>query len=324
MRYLAEDRANLDMLICAIGDRASKTQQFRAFLRPPTAYPSWTPAFYWPQTSNSYPSADEERFIHTGSARRFAASGYSRTRATIIAQPEQRFDKVLDKHRAILRAEGVVIGRVLTPLLRITTQESSMGHCVKHILHDEEFQKHAKPLPAWLRPAKQKTNLFIGELEADDDLRQWVQIIQTTYSYALSISPFNVADREIVAEHFCRTLVYNRTAEGEEAPADWASVFAVIINGPEHIPPDFVSSTHEGTPLDLIERATAHVTPFLKAFARLGNSGHKLAITSSAGFCMTSDRAVAGEFICIILGCNVPMVIRYPIREMIICMASRL
>ncbi|KAI1772812.1 hypothetical protein F4818DRAFT_453216 [Hypoxylon cercidicola] len=300
LRHLVEDRGDLDMLICATGHR----YRYYLLYAAPTAVvrpkcPSWMPAFYWMNSYDMWERCHEDPYKYTGAARPFSASKGYCARATIVEHPQSRMDMILGQglHRATLTAVGVIIGELEAPLIYISTRS------VTSLLPTSKLERYAKPKPTWL------DGRILEKFGLPSDLSEWIQVIRIAFSYVVSLPLYRGQDPWVVAEPFWRTLVWNRTEQGDEAPDEWSSVFRVIIGGPEHIPPDYAPVTAEGTSLKPSERATAYVTPFLRAFAKLRETEHELHV-SSVGPCMTRSGAASKESICIFLGCSVPVIVR--------------
>jgi hypothetical protein len=145
--------------------------------------------------------------------------------------------------------------------------------------------------------------------------RDIVDNIRTLYHYFVLDGELSSHDqsaegklqREKKMETLWRTLVLNRSIDGTIAPDSWSSLFRVILEGPSLVPEDF-EAPQVGLSAD--SRAIAYVQPFLQATRQLRAGRRSLFETEGGKLGIASDRAMVGDYVCVVLGCNVPMIMR--------------
>jgi len=104
-----------------------------------------------------------------------------------------------------------------------------------------------------------------------------------------------------------RTLVFSRTLDGKDAPENWLSQFLVILNGPSYVPSDFALLHPELSGADLTQ---AFIQPFLEAVRRQILGRRWIFETEGGHLGLASHTASVGDYVCVILGCNLPMILR--------------
>ena len=145
--------------------------------------------------------------------------------------------------------------------------------------------------------------------------RDHVDAIRTLYHYFVLDGELSSHDqslegklqRERKTETLWRTLVMNRSVDGAVAPESWSSLFAVIINGPSFVPAEFEA---QQIGLSANDRAIAYIQPFLQANRMLHAGKRSLFETDSGKLGVANYGALVGDCICVVLGCNMPMIMR--------------
>ena len=278
---------------------------------PPSYYraPTWTPTLYWAWEAPS--TAVYSQYLYKIHPDTFRASSNRKAVAKFLPQ-RKPFDRIFGYNRAILRAQGCRIDRLSRCLYNPSKLSSSA-----FILALNALRKELHIASTWL-PAK----FGVG---GED--RTYVDDIRTLYHYFVLDGELSSRDqsaegklqRERKTEILWRTLVMNRTIDGTVAPDTWSSLFAVILEGPSRVPSDF-EAPQIGLSAD--ERAIAYIQPFLQAIRQLRagtrclfeTDGGRLAVANWCAMQLTvayrGGRAAVGNYVCVVLGCNMPMVMR--------------
>ena len=271
INFLLENHGNLDIIAYS---------GIHLFPIPPSFYrvPSWAPTFFWAWEAPS--TAVYSQYLYKTHPDTFKASSNRKAVATLLPQ-RKPFDKILGINRAILKAQGCRIDRISRSLY-------SPWRTGPSVL-DTELD--APQLPA------------IRFDTADED-RVLVSIIQTLYRYfVLDGEPSShdqSAERELQKERktetLWRTLVLNRNIDGTVAPDTWSSIFAVIVESLSPLPVE----------LDVI----AYIQPVLQAIRQLQAGKRWLFETDGGRLGVANYGAMVGDYVCVILGCNMPMIMR--------------
>lgn len=291
MNFLLENYGNLDIIAYS---------GIHLFPVPPLLYkaPSWTPTFYWAWEAPS--TAVYSQYLYKIHPDTFRASSDRKAVATFLPQ-RKPFDKILGIDRAILKAQSCRIGRIS----RCLYNPSKHGSLV---LHNElnELQKKLHITSTWL-PAR-RFGLAGEDRDAVDDIR-------ILYHYFVLEGELRSHDqndegklqKERKTESFWRTLVLNRSIDGTVAPDTWSSIFTVILEGPSLVPAEF-DAPQTGPSADV--RAIVYIQPFLQAIRQLRAGKRWLFETDDGRLGVANYGAMVGDYVCVILGCNMPMVMR--------------
>ena len=114
--------------------------------------------------------------------------------------------------------------------------------------------------------------------------------------------------KERKTETLWRTLVLNRSIDGTVAPDSWSSLFAVVLEGPSLLPLECEIPQTELPSAE--DRARAYIQPFLQAVRELRVGKRWLFETDSGKLGVANYGAKVGDSVCVILGCNMPMIMR--------------
>lgn len=287
MNFLLENYSNLDIIAYS---------GIHLFPVLPLFYraPSWAPSFYWAWEAPS--TAVYSQYLYKINADTFRASSNRKATATFLPQ-RKRFDKILGINRAILKAQSCRIDRIS----RCLYDPSKLGSSELKAL-----QKKLRIASTWL-PAKRFS--FSGE---DRDL---VDIMRTIYHYFVLDGELSSQDqsnegklrKERKTETLWRTLVLNRDIGGAVAPDTWSSMFAVVLEGPSLLPTGFEAPQ---TRLSAENPARVYIQPFLQAVRQLGAGKRWLFETDGGKLGVANYGAEVGDYVCVILGCNMPMIMR--------------
>jgi hypothetical protein len=260
--------------------------------------PSWTPTFYWASEAPNTAVTSQYLYIHPDKLR---ASSNRKARAKFLPQ-RQPLDKIFGINRAILRAQICRIDRISKSLF---SPSNTYGDALPIDLI--ALQKKLQIASTWL-----PVEPFSGSARRD---RILVDKLRTLYHYFVLDGELSSHDqsaegklqKERKAEILWRTLVLNRKIDGTTAPDTWSSIFAVILEGPSLLPADF-EAPQVGLSAD--NRAIAYIQPFLQATHQLRVGGRWLFTTDGGRLGIANHSAMAGDYVCVILGCNMPMIMR--------------
>jgi len=291
MNFLLENYGNLDIIAYS---------GIHLFPVPPSFYkaPSWTPTFYWAWEEPS--TAVYRQYLYKSHPDTFKASSNRKAVASFVPQL-QLSDKILGINRAILRAQSCRIDQIS----RCLYNPSKIGSLV---LHNElnALQKKLHIASTWL-PA-----MRFGLPGEDRDLVDDIRILYHYFVLDGELSSYDQSaegklQRERKTETLWRTLVLNRRIDGTVAPDAWSSLFAVIIKGPSLVPADFQAPQCDSS---ANSRAIAYIQPFLQAARQLRAGKRWLFETTDGRLGVANYGAMVGDYVCIVLGCNMPMVTR--------------
>ncbi|KAH6683053.1 heterokaryon incompatibility protein-domain-containing protein [Halenospora varia] len=320
MKYLLCHYGNLDMIsYSGIHILPAPSYVFRV--------PSWIPTFYWSWEAPT--TAASSQYIYKSTPVPFAASATHKAIASF--QPNlQRFDNLLGIRRFNLRAQGCRIDRI----------SKKLYHAYQFKALSPELYRLKKRLNIatdWL-----PHHLLAGTTRRGED-RDLVDIIRTLYYYFVHDGE---EERELQnaegqqeinrkTNSLWRTLVFNRTFDGDLAPDSWSSLFSVLINGPSSLPPldtaiptphnhsaspstalsdpnstSNLPHTLEETKPDREARAAEFIQPLLQTIRNLRISGRALFLTEKNHLCIANGTTQVGDYVCVILGCAIPMVMQ--------------
>ena len=294
MNFLLESYGNLDIIAYS---------GIHLFPVPPSFYraPSWVPSFYWAWEAPS--TAVYSQYLYKIHADTFRASSNRKAVATFLPQ-RKPFDKILGINRAILRAQSCRIDRIS----RCLYNPSKLGSFKSLVLHTElnALQKKLRIASTWLPYTR------VG-IAGDD--RALVDTMRILYHYFVLDGELSSQDqssegkmqKERKTETLWRTLVLNRNIGGTVAPDTWSSMFAVVLEGPSLLPRGFEASQ---TGLSAENRARAYIQPFLQAVRQLRVGKRWLFETDGGRLGVANYGAEVGDYVCVILGCNMPMIMR--------------
>jgi hypothetical protein len=260
--------------------------------------PSWTPTFYWASEAPNTAVTSQYLYIHPDKLR---ASSNRKARAKFLPQ-RQPLDKIFGINRAILRAQICRIDRISKSLFSPSNTYSDALPIDLIAL-----QKKLQIASTWL-----PVEPFSGSARRD---RILVDKLRTLYHYFVLDGELSSHDqsaegklqKERKAEILWRTLVLNRKIDGTTAPDTWSSIFAVVLEGPSLLPADF-EAPQVGLSAD--NRAIAYIQPFLQATHQLRVGGRWLFTTDGGRLGIANHSAMVGDYVCVILGCNMPMIMR--------------
>jgi hypothetical protein len=149
-------------------------------------------------------------------------------------------------------------------------------------------------------------------LAEDPATYRLIQDIKLVFRLAIETSqpslsnPGHIADLDERLEAIWRTIIFNRTTEGEVPPAKWGHVFEVLLNDGIGVPDDFLAGSNPRlTPL---ERARAYVLPYLAAMRR-ALKGRCIFITEKGRLGLGTYYAGRGDLVCVLFGCSMPVLI---------------
>ena len=290
INFLLENYSNLDIIAYSgIHLLPARPSFYRA--------PSWVPSFYWAWEAPS--TGVYSQYLYKTHADTFRASSNRKAVATFLPQ-RKPFDKILGINRAILKAQSCRIDRISRCLYA--------GYFESLYLHTElnALQKKLRIASTWL-PA---TRFSI----AGED-RVLVDEMRTLYHYFVLDGELSSQDqssegklrKERKTETLWRTLVLNRNIGGTVAPDTWSSMFAVVLEGPSLVPIEFEAPR---TGLSAENRARAYIQHFLQAVRQLRAGKRWLFETDGGKLGIANYGAEVGDYVCVILGCNMPMVMR--------------
>ncbi|KAH8687611.1 heterokaryon incompatibility protein-domain-containing protein [Tricladium varicosporioides] len=290
--------------------------------------PSWIPTFYWSWEAPT--TAASSQYIYKSTSVPFAASATHKAIAS-FRKNLQGFDSFLGIKRANLHARGCRVDRISKKLYHanhFTTLSPELSR----------LRKRLNIATDWL-----PYQLFTAGVTREGEDRDLVDIIRTVYYYFVHDGKEETElqseeeQREInrKTNNLWRTLVFNRTLDGDQAPDSWSSVFSVLINGPSSLPPrdtvitappDHFTSTStalsdpnstsnpphnlEESKSDREARAAEFIQPFLQTVHNLRISGRALFLTEKNNLCIANGTTKAGDYVCVILGCAMPMVMQ--------------
>ena len=295
MNFLLENYSNLDIIAYS---------GIHLFPIPPSFYraPSWAPSFYWAWEAPS--TAVYSQYLYKIHADTFRASYNRKAVATFLPQ-RKPFDKILGINRAILKAQSCRIDRISRYLYNPSENGSfeSLGG-----LHTElkALQKKLRIASTWLSATR------FGIAGEDRDL---ADIMRTLYHYFVLDGELSSQDqsnegklrKERKTETLWRTLVLNRDIGGTVAPDTWSSMFAVVLEGPSLLPTGFEAPQ---TGLSAENRARVYIQPFLQAVRQLRAGKRWLFETDGGKLGVANYGAEVCDYVCVILGCNMPMIMR--------------
>jgi hypothetical protein len=282
LAYLLDNTGRLDMVTyCGIG---------RQYLGRPT----WAPAFYWGEFT-AYGLYTSQQLFGTSSTDVFAASKDTRAKAQFISC-RRIFDRPLGIDRTILQAEGTCIDIISQRLL----YSNFLGKW-KLGVNFKTQQRYRTGSSSWM---------------PTEDRRSRLDLIKSLFNFAMNTpSPSHVNEGQKAThkerkEEFFRTLICDRTAGGLRAPEEWSEAFDVLLKGPSRVPiayePEF--STSDAPSRD--ECARSFVGPFLTAAENTFRGSFWLFLTQKGRLGIANKNAKVGDKICVLLGCNMPLVIR--------------
>jgi len=195
---------------------------------------------------------------------------------------------------------------------------------------------HLTAIDPTYRQSPQGSSDWIGEphlIKLLNDIKRYLYFALKS-SAPSHISPGTQMSKEERIASLLRTLIGNRTQQGTLPPAEWNTMFNVIINGPSFVPDDSMAHapTHESqipddhvstssdtgsdplntsvTPqLTANQRAQAYVQPLIEC---IWHSLHrrKVFITREGHLGLADVEAENGDLISVFLGCGFPVVLR--------------
>lgn len=149
-------------------------------------------------------------------------------------------------------------------------------------------------------------------------------------------SPGTKMNKEERIDSLYRTLIGNQIVDGGLPPAEWSSMFNILINSPSFAPDDFVSGPPtdrphiptdgnsvpgitrvapapegESTTVQLTEnqQAQAYVQPLIETIWH-SLDRRKVFITKEGHLGLASEEAEKGDLISVFLGCGFPVALR--------------
>lgn len=287
MNFLLENYGNLDIIAYS---------GIHLLPIPPSFYraPSWAPTFYWAWEAPS--TAVYSQYLYKIHPDKFRASSNRKAVATFLPQ-RKLFDKILGINRAILKAQSCRIDRISRRLF----DPPRIGTVVQQT-ESKTLQKKLHIASTWAgedRELVDDIRLLYHDFVLDGELSSHDQ------------SAEGKLQNERKTETLWRTLVFNRNIDGTVAPDTWSSIFAVILQGPSLLPVEFEASQ---IGLSADNRVIAYIQPFLQATRQLRTGKRWLFETDGGRLGVANYGAMVGDYVCVILGCNMPMIMRE--REM--------
>jgi len=281
--YLLENTGKLDMMAyCGIGKQYG-------------GRPTWTPSFYWGELLGDAFHNSQQLFGNAGT-HAFAASKTTQAKAKFTACPKP-FDKILGLDRTILQAEGLCVDVISRRLL----YSDKWGNW-KIGINSNAQQEYQVTSSLWMTTLESR--------------RLKLQMFKALFDFALKTpSASHVHEGRIATlmerkEEFFRTMICDRTAEGSRAPEEWSEAFAVLMLGPSRLPTVYATSSSMSPAPSRTECARAFVGPLLTAVENTFCGEFWLFLTERGRLGIANKNARVGDKICVVLGCNMPLVIR--------------
>jgi hypothetical protein len=109
------------------------------------------------------------------------------------------------------------------------------------------------------------------------------------------------------SDELWRTLTYGRTPEGSIAPEGWSRAFSILINGPASDSMDSTPETYDHSSIDVAMSLVEH---FMATAEDVIGSGRWLFMTKAGRLGIANLTASVGDLVCVIPGCDIPMVVR--------------
>ncbi|RDW60748.1 hypothetical protein BP6252_12131 [Coleophoma cylindrospora] len=308
MEYLLHNHGSLDLIAYS---------GMHILILPSYVYrvPSWIPTFFW--ASEARTTAVASQYIYKSTSVPFKASG---TRPAIASfRPVTKWaDSLLGIKRVYLRARACRIDRI-TKVLYCQARWATLSREL------DGLRKKLKIATEWL-PYQH----FSG-ISRDGEDRDLVDQIRVLYHYFVlngqadirPQSPEEERERARKTDILWRTLVFNRTFDGDLAPESWSADFSVLIHGPTTLLPlttttSQLQSTSTREPslladtdnqyVEAVAKATQLIQPFLQAVRNLTICKRFVFLTENGHIGVANNSAKVGDSICIILGCSMPMV----------------
>jgi hypothetical protein len=283
---------------------------------PPFLYgvPSWIPTPYWAWEAPTM--AASSYYIFKDVSQPFTAAGAMPASASFVPhlriRPSLRlWDRLLgnNNNRLILRAKACRIDRIRNHLVQPWSRNRYSSELA---MANEGFSVATDWLPSSIAS---NLDIFRGWE------RDYCEDIQMLYHYFVSQAAPEQDDRERQRriDTLWRTLVFNRTHDENVAPDSWLDVFSVIVNGPASLPPEQStnqartnSSSHiqQGSSTTPESRAQAFIQPYLQTYRNLHVSRRTVFETESGMIAIASGVVKPGDYIVVVLGCNMPMIMR--------------
>jgi hypothetical protein len=287
LAYLLENTGRLDMITyCGIGKQC-------------LGRPTWTPTFYWGELQGHALHTSQQLFGYVGSDA-FAASKDTQAKAQFIAC-RRTFDRLLGVDRTILQAEGTCVDIISYRLLY------SNNHGTWKLGVDSKTQRGYRTTSSSWMSTKER--------------RHRLDLIKFLFNFVMRIpSPSHVNEGQMATpkerqEEFFRALICDRTAGGLRAPEEWSEAFAVLLIGPSRVPVAYEAQSSTSNAPSRIERARSFVGPFLTAAENTFCGDFWLFLTQKGRLGIANKNAKVGDKICVLLGCNMPLVIRQTNRR---------
>jgi len=266
--------------------------------------PSWRPVFY--NLDANY-SATSKQHINIAGRGAFTASKGTRATAKFSRAPCRFYDTLLSIHRATLEVKACCIDRI-----RFNLFELYPTTLFPALMNRKLRRKYASTVSPW---------------RLDREESKLVEHIRMVYNYVMDLFDEGLPpilpgiSREDRVEELWRTLIFDRTTEGLLAPPEWSSLFSVIINGPSHVPSDFIPiPANTQYPED--QRAQAYIKPYLDAVQRLMIGEHwvymtekgRLGVAEHFDLSNVVGRRSGLHYVYVIPGCNMPILVE-PVRK---------
>ena len=282
LAYLLENTGRLDMITyCGIGQKCH-------------GRPTWTPTFYWGELQRDALRRSQQLFGSAGSDA-FTASKNTEAKAQLIAC-RKILDRPLGIDRTILQVEGTCVDIIFQRLLyRDRFSEWKLG------VDSKTQRRYRISSSSWMPTEKRRRRL---------------EMIKILFNSIMSNpSPSHVDERKLATlkerkEEFFRTLICDRTAGGLRAPKEWSEAFAVLLNGPSRVPVAYEIQSSTSNAPSRTERARSVVGPLFTAAENTFRGDLWLFLTQKGRLGIANKNAKVGDKICVLLGCNMPLVIR--------------
>jgi hypothetical protein len=262
--------------------------------------PSWLPVFYWAWEAPT--TAVSSDYIFKDVPSPFTAAGPMPAVASFVS--DLRFVyRLLGNNGTILRAKGCRIDRIRGYLLSPSLYGPMLAET------SEEFSVATD----WLQ-----TPEIAGNSNRE---RDYCDQIRTLYHYFVSPYHQDKCEQQQRTDTLWRTLVFNRTSDGDVAPDNSLELFSVLLNGPSALPEQFrdqiITDSLAPPPSDspmqssTPERmAREFIQPYLRTFRNLAVAGRSIFETENGMLVVASKAVKPRDYVVVVLGCNMPMIVR--------------
>lgn len=251
--------------------------------------PSWVPIFYWAWEAPT--AAMSSAYIFKEVSCPFTAAGPLPAVASFV--PDPRFiTKLLGYNRVILRAKGCRIDRISRVIFEPWALTTVAWKSIPERVVIEQGVSAAREL----------SNVrSVQRIEAGSH----ISLIRRLSNFFICCPPSDEREHQRLTDILWRTLVFNRTFDGDVAPENWSDVFSVVLRGPASLPEEL---RHPTEPLE--KQAQEFMQPYLRTYSNLITAKRTVFETTSGMIAVAQQDVKPGDHVIVVLGCNMPMVMR--------------